>query len=133
MSEPRIHSHVTDRLPDDHPLADRRVYCDRCETLLHLQTNSCMRTWIETGCGNYCMRCFVVAAGGLAPDQTRLGGVDCLPRSFALEVAPSESGRAPMAGRPSGGDHGGAGGAAPPASRGAQSPRAPAAAVRSGS
>ena len=117
MTEPRIHSHVTDRLPEDHPLADTRVYCDRCETLLHLQTNSCMRTWIESGCGNYCMRCFVVAAGGLAADETRLGGVDCLPRSFALDV--SESGRAPMAGRASRGNHGRAGGAAPPESRGA--------------
>jgi hypothetical protein len=89
------------------------VYCDRCETLLHLQMNSCMRTWIESGCGNYCMRCFVVAAGGLAPDEARLGGVDCLPRSFALDVAPSESGRPPMAGPPSRGKHGRAGPGAP--------------------
>ncbi len=65
-AEPRIHSHVTDRLPGDHPLADERVYCDRCETLLHMQTNSCMRTWIESGCGNYCMRCFIVVARGFA-------------------------------------------------------------------
>jgi hypothetical protein len=85
-SEPRIHSHVTDRLPPDHPLATRRIYCDRCETLLHLQTNSCMRTWIESGRGNYCMRCFIVAAGGLAPDETRLAGVDCLSRSFGFDA-----------------------------------------------
>jgi hypothetical protein len=82
--EPRLHSHVTDRLPTGHPLAFTRVYCDRCETLLHMQTNSCMRTWIESGRGNYCVRCFVVVAGGLSPDDTRLSGVDCLGRAFAL-------------------------------------------------
>jgi hypothetical protein len=74
-----------------------------------------MRTWIETGRGNYCMRCFVVAAGGLAPDEMRLGGVDCLPRSFALP----QWGRGPMARPPLRGKHGGTGGAAPPEGRGA--------------
>ncbi|HSC74317.1 MAG TPA: hypothetical protein VLB89_09135 [Gaiellaceae bacterium] len=46
-----------------------------------------MRTWIESGLGNHCMRCFIVAAGGLAPDETRLGGVDCLPSSLGLDIA----------------------------------------------
>jgi hypothetical protein len=84
VGEPLLHSHVGDTLADDHPLARTRVYCDRCETLLHMQTNSCMRTWIETGQGNFCVRCFIVAAGGFATDEARLGGVDCLPRSFGL-------------------------------------------------
>ena len=84
-SEPHLHSHVTDRLPAGHPLAGARVHCDRCDTLLHLQTNSCMRTWIETGRGNYCMRCFIVVAGGLARDDTHLAGIDCLSRSFGFE------------------------------------------------
>jgi hypothetical protein len=89
-AEPRLHSHITDCLPVDHPLATRRVYCDRCDTLLHVQTNSCMRTWIESGRGNYCMRCFIVVAGGIAPDETRLAGIDCLSRSFGFEEpAPS--------------------------------------------
>jgi hypothetical protein len=83
--EPLLHSHVADRLPDDHPLARSRVRCDRCESLLHLPSNSCMRTWVETGHGNFCVRCFVLAAGGLVPDDpSRLGGVDCLPPSFGL-------------------------------------------------
>lgn len=85
-AEPRMHSHVTDRLPAEHPLAYTRVYCDRCETLLHMQTNSCMRTWIESGRGNHCVRCFIVAAGGVAPDETRLAGVDCLSPNFALDA-----------------------------------------------
>ncbi len=86
VAEPLLHSHITDELPPDHPLAHERVYCDRCQTLLHLQTNSCMRTWIESGCGNFCVRCFIVAAGGLAPDETRLAGVDCLTRSFGISA-----------------------------------------------
>ena len=83
-AEPLLHSHVTDALAPGHPLAGARVYCDRCDALLHMQTNSCMRTWIESGRGNFCVRCFIVTAGGLAPDDTRLGGVDCLSRSFGL-------------------------------------------------
>lgn len=84
LLEPLLHTHVVDGLPDGHPLASERVHCDRCEELLHSQRNSCMRTWIETGRGNFCIRCFVVVAGGLAPDHTRLSGVDCLPPHFGL-------------------------------------------------
>ena len=44
-----------------------------------------MRTWVETGQGNFCVRCFVLAAGGFVPaDPSHLGGVDCLPSSFGL-------------------------------------------------
>jgi hypothetical protein len=86
-AEPRLHSHVTDALPTDHPLAHARVYCGRCNALLHLQTNSCMRTWVESGRGNHCVRCFIVVAGGLARDETRLAGVDCLSPDFALDAA----------------------------------------------
>ena len=84
-AEPLLHRHVVDRLPDAHPLARARVRCDRCESLLHLSSNSCMRTWVETGQGNFGVRCFVLAAGGLLrEDPSRLGGVDCLPPSFGL-------------------------------------------------
>lgn len=83
--EPRIHSHVTDCLPYRHPLARSRVRCDRCESLLHLPSNSCMRTWVETGRGNFCLRCFVLAAGGTTPDhRSELAGVDCLPPSLGI-------------------------------------------------
>jgi hypothetical protein len=44
-----------------------------------------MRTWIETGRGNFCVRCFVLAAGGGAPEQrSQLAGIDCLPPAFGL-------------------------------------------------
>jgi hypothetical protein len=86
--EPRFHSHITDRLAKDHPLATRRVSCERCEAILHVQSNSCIRTWVESGRGNYCLYCFLVVAGGLAPDHAgRLVGVDRLPASFALKSA----------------------------------------------
>jgi hypothetical protein len=86
--EPCIHSHVTDRLPEGHPLARTRVRCQRCDAILHLQSNSCMRTWVESGVvGNFCLPCFVQAAGGTTPeDRSQLAGVDCLPPSFAIDV-----------------------------------------------
>lgn len=62
--EPLVHSHVTDVLPDDHPLAAVDVHCDRCSALVHSQINECMQTWVETGRGNYDVLCFVIAAGG---------------------------------------------------------------------
>jgi hypothetical protein len=83
--EPRIHSHVTDRLPDSHPLARSRVSCERCESIIHLASNSCVRTWIETARGNFCLPCFAVVAGG-APreDRSQLAGLDRLSPSFEL-------------------------------------------------
>lgn len=86
VREPRIHSHVTGRLPDSHPLARSRVSCERCESIVHLAGNSCVRTWIETGRGNFCLPCFAVVAGG-APrdDRSQLAGLDRLSPSFELE------------------------------------------------
>jgi nucleotide-binding universal stress UspA family protein len=86
--EPRLHSHISDKLPATHPLAGTRVTCDRCETLLHLQTNSCVRTWVESGRGNFCLRCFILAAGGFARDGTSLARADSLARDFALPRRP---------------------------------------------
>lgn len=56
MREPQIHSHITDALPEDHPLADQSVYCDEenCGEMLHAFNNECMQTWVETGVGNFC-------------------------------------------------------------------------------
>lgn len=86
-TEPRLHSHVIDRLPEDHPLATRLVSCERCEAILHLRSNRCVRTWVESGRGNYCLYCFVVAVGALARNHAdRLASGDCLPRSFGLEL-----------------------------------------------
>jgi hypothetical protein len=84
LTDPWLHTRVTDHLPADHQLATRRISCERCETILHLQNNRCVRTWVESGRGNYCLYCFVVAVGELAPTSTRLPGAERLPSRFAL-------------------------------------------------
>lgn len=67
VTEPLIHSGITDTLPQDHPLAYEPVYCDscsRCATMLHASNNENMQTWVEISGtskwrGNYCLPCFV--------------------------------------------------------------------------
>lgn len=61
MREPIIHSHITDELPEDHPLSHESIECDKkgCVREFHCWNNECMSTWIETGRGNYCFQCFV--------------------------------------------------------------------------
>ena len=58
LTEPLIHSHITDVLPADHPLAWETVYCDSCMTMVHASNNECMQTWAETGLGPFCMPCW---------------------------------------------------------------------------
>ena len=62
MKEPIIHSHIEDGLPDDHPFADDEVFCKTCNEMLHAANNECMRTWVETGDGYYCIDCFTKVA-----------------------------------------------------------------------
>ena len=93
FTEPRLHSHISDQLPADHQLATRRLSCERCETILHVQTNQCLRTWVESGRGNYCLYCFVVVVGELVPTATRLAGAERLPSRFAFQE------KAPLHGR----------------------------------
>lgn len=62
-NEPVIHSHMTDMLPDEHPLAFETVYCDakrqhKCNGMLHCGNNECMTTWIEFAGKNVCMEVF---------------------------------------------------------------------------
>ncbi len=56
--EPIIHSHLTNTLPENHPLRYKDVYCDKCGKMLHSKNNECMQTWLETEKGNFCTRCF---------------------------------------------------------------------------
>lgn len=60
LMEPLIHSHITDELPNGHKLAQETVYCKSCDKMLHHSINECMQTWVETGYGNYCIKCFSV-------------------------------------------------------------------------
>ena len=58
MKEPLMHSHIEDGLPDNHPLDNEEVFCKDCNEMLHAANDECMRTWVETGFGNYCIKCF---------------------------------------------------------------------------
>jgi hypothetical protein len=58
--EPLIHSHITDGLPDDHPLARVTVRCDTCHAMVHCENNECMQTWLETDWGYFCTRCMPI-------------------------------------------------------------------------
>ena len=63
MQEPKIHSHITDVLPDGHPLANEQVEFCKCRVLVHAFNNECMQTWVETGRGAFCLRCFAATRG----------------------------------------------------------------------
>ena len=59
MREPEIHSHITDELPNNHKWAQEQLYCKICIVTIHAGNNECMQTWVETGNGNYCLKCWV--------------------------------------------------------------------------
>lgn len=65
--EPLIHSYITDRLDDSHPLAWKSLRCKMCDCHLHT-LNECMRPWVETGKGNYCLMCFAKVDGDVEDD-----------------------------------------------------------------
>jgi hypothetical protein len=60
QQEPVIHSHITDVLPDNHLQAFQNVCCGNCGVLVHAFNNECMQTWVETGRGAFCLRCFAM-------------------------------------------------------------------------
>ena len=58
--EPVVWSHITDTLPEDHPLAHEAVYCNKCppgKTMVH-SDNECMQTWVEFNGEAWCGVCF---------------------------------------------------------------------------
>jgi hypothetical protein len=58
--EPRVHSHLTDSLPNAHPLAFTQVYCAACRCLVHAANNECMQTWVEFSNGAVCSQCVLI-------------------------------------------------------------------------
>jgi hypothetical protein len=58
MIDPILHSHIEDGLPDDHLQAWQQVRCNVCWALVHAGNNECMSTWVETGEGAFCIKCF---------------------------------------------------------------------------
>lgn len=71
MREPLIHSDIEAELPAVHPLAHDTINCATCGNMLHHCINENMRTWVETGKGNYCLRCFAAL-----PDVEAIGEED---------------------------------------------------------
>jgi hypothetical protein len=71
--DPVLRSHVSDMLPDEHPLAWKHVACQRCNVLVHAGNNECMQTWVETGKGPYCLPCFAELTGRVVEDEWGLG------------------------------------------------------------
>ena len=60
QKEPLIHSHITGGLDEKHPLAYSCVSCKRCKDTVHTYSNKCMTSWVETGKGNFCFKCFMI-------------------------------------------------------------------------
>lgn len=58
LKEPLVHSGITDCLPDEHPLAYETISCKLCKITIHASNNEVMNTWVETGAGNFCIKCF---------------------------------------------------------------------------
>lgn len=56
-NEPLVHSSIMDSLPDEHPLANKSIYCKTCNQMLHALNNECMQDWVEFEDGNYCWEC----------------------------------------------------------------------------
>ncbi len=67
VTEPLIHSHHTDRLPDEDVRARQMLLCQRCKKMVHADNNECMQTWVEWGEGILCGRCFapLLQSGGV--------------------------------------------------------------------
>lgn len=71
--DPVLHSHITDVLPEKHPLAYKSVYCAKCRTMVHAGNNECMMTWIECGISdNWCLSCFSEVTGNTVEDSFAL-------------------------------------------------------------
>ncbi len=69
-SEPLIHSHITDVLPEDHPLANVQVHCWNCKEMVHAGNNECMQTWAEYQRRFWCGTCFgrhLIDSDGVLP------------------------------------------------------------------
>lgn len=69
--EPKLHSGITDTLPNNHKLVHKSICCDftDCKTMLHASNNENMVSWIETGKGNFCWPHFLEQAQDGIPED----------------------------------------------------------------
>lgn len=49
LGEPKIHSHLTDCLPEHREDCNEHKNCDICGKVVHAFNNECMKAWIEWG------------------------------------------------------------------------------------
>lgn len=59
--EPKIHSDINEcgSLTSEHPLFDTTIYCIKCCLQVYdSYHHECDATWVETGKGNFCLKCF---------------------------------------------------------------------------
>src|SRR6185295_17182832 len=55
--DPVIHWAI-DSLPDIHENAFETLYCKKCNSMIHAFNNEVVQPWVESGEGNYCVKCF---------------------------------------------------------------------------
>ena len=55
--EPVFHSVIGYFLPEGHELEFEVIFCDRCAEMVKLDTNECIKSWIESEVGNHCTEC----------------------------------------------------------------------------
>jgi hypothetical protein len=58
MSEPIIHSFISDRLPDGHRWIKKgALWCIGCGKKVHTHYNECLEAWIEIADMWFCLKC----------------------------------------------------------------------------
>lgn len=55
--DPVIHW-ALDKLPESHECAFESQDCKKCKEMIHALNNENMQPWVESGNGNYCVKCF---------------------------------------------------------------------------
>ena len=58
FKEPKIHSYLTEKLPEDHKWAYEALNCPKCNGYVHISYNDCVMSWVEIGDRWICLRCF---------------------------------------------------------------------------
>lgn len=90
MQEPRLHTALTDVIPDDHPWAWKSVFCVWCGQMVHGIPNECMDNWAETGLGPLCLSCLVESLNSYDDDDRLLLPDDYVPSAEPPEVGSSQ-------------------------------------------
>lgn len=55
--EPKLHTGITDVLPESDPRAYDSLHCAKCNAMIHAFNNENMRAWVEFSNVNVCFEC----------------------------------------------------------------------------